>query len=115
MMGARRAFARLGASRPTDRRGKPQLPEDAGERRILELLFARQPRAIELMYDCAGQRMYQIALRILQDQGAAEDVVLDAHLELWQRPELALIRHRTLQGYLGDIVASAARRRSVER
>ena len=91
------------------------LPDESGngpsDRTIAALLVAREPRAMELVYDRWGHLTYAIALTILGDRAEAEDVVLAAHLKLWRQPESALLLHESLQTFLNDAVSRDAHQR----
>lgn len=71
---------------------------------IVTLLLAREPRAIEWLYDRYGSLTYTLALSIVHDQMEAEKVVLEAYLTLWHRPELALEHCDSLRAYLCAVV-----------
>jgi len=55
--------------------------------RIADLLNRRDPGAIELLYDRYGRLAYSLAFRVLNDAGAAEDVVQEAFLAVWRRAD----------------------------
>lgn len=90
----------------SERRAAP-----ADDRTLVALLAARDPRAMEVVYDRWCQLTYGLALQILEDRSTAEDVVLEVHLGLWRKPHGALDRHDSLRDYLCDMVRREARRR----
>src|SRR5207249_10775709 len=45
----------------------------------------RDERAVATLYDRYGGLAYSLAYRILEDRGAAEDVVQDAFVSAWRR------------------------------
>lgn len=62
------------------------------DRAILELFWARDERAIEETHRAYGGRLHGLALRILHDEGGAEESVNDTYLKAWenippQRPD----------------------------
>lgn len=52
---------------------------------ILRQIVARDPRSMELLYDRYGGVAYALALRVLRDPGAAEDVVQEAFFNIWRQ------------------------------
>jgi RNA polymerase sigma-70 factor (ECF subfamily) len=63
----------------------------------VELLAMGSPEGMELLYDRHGALAYGLALRILRDPAAAEDVVQEAFLSIWRgastfRPERGSVR-----------------------
>ena len=51
---------------------------------LLAGLCAKDPLAIERLYDSCGRRAFGLAYRLVGDYGAAEDIVQEAFLGLWQ-------------------------------
>src|SRR5260370_7362477 len=58
-------------------------PKDV-DREIAAQLQRGDAAAIGRLYDQYGRQAYGLALRILNDRGAAEDVVQDAFLGVWR-------------------------------
>lgn len=80
---------------------------------LVARLVARDPRAMERVYDEWGQDTFAVAMGILGDRALAEDVVFEAHLALWRKPTLALTGHDSVQNYIHDAVfRSACQRRT---
>jgi RNA polymerase sigma-70 factor, ECF subfamily len=52
---------------------------------LLARLRAKQPDALERLYNQYGDMMYGLAFRILGDRQEAEDVIQDIFLNLWNR------------------------------
>lgn len=104
-------FAKFGPFRRTVARGSPLLPEDADDRKIVAFLVAREPRALELVYDRWAPLTYALALRIVHDAAQAEKVVLEGYLTLWRHPELALLHYDSIRAYLCAVVSCDARLR----
>ena len=44
--------------------------------------------AIEELYDCYGRQAYGLALRVLEDSGAAEEAVQEIFVRYWRQPGL---------------------------
>jgi RNA polymerase sigma-70 factor (ECF subfamily) len=84
---------------------------DADDETLVSLLVAREPRAVELLYERWGPLAYALALRIVHDPAEAEKVVLDAYMTLWRQPEVALEHYDSLRAYLCALIACDARLR----
>ncbi len=55
------------------------------DRQIVELFWARDPRAIEEMERSYGAHCRKLSRRLLRNQEDAEECVNDSYLRLWQR------------------------------
>lgn len=104
-------LSRLRGGRPRASTSRPLGSGSVADEELVARLAAQDPRAIEYVYDHWGMDTYAVAMSILGDQALAEDVVLDAHLELWRKPAIALTRHHSVQSYLHDVVFRDAWRR----
>lgn len=65
------------------------LPETGdGQQEALRALLARlaggETAALDALYDATAARLYAVAYRITRDAPAAEEVVSDVYLQLWQ-------------------------------
>jgi RNA polymerase sigma-70 factor (ECF subfamily) len=83
----------------------------APENRIAALLAEGSPEGVEALYDSCGTLAYTLALRVLRDPAAAEDVVQESFLAIWRgaagfRPE---------RGSLRNWVCSIVRNRAIDR
>jgi RNA polymerase sigma-70 factor, ECF subfamily len=82
-------------------------PKDAdGE--IAAQLKRGEPAAVGRLYDRYGPLAYGLALRILNDRGAAEDVVQDAFLGLWRNAGSFDPSRGSIRGWLLSIVRNRA-------
>jgi RNA polymerase sigma-70 factor (ECF subfamily) len=54
------------------------------DERIIQLLWERSDRALEVIAQAYGARCLQLAISILQNEQDAEECVNDAYLHLWQ-------------------------------
>lgn len=52
---------------------------------LLRRITLREPEGLSRLYDRYGGVAFALAYRILQDRGAAEDVVQEAFLNVWRR------------------------------
>jgi RNA polymerase sigma-70 factor (ECF subfamily) len=79
----------------TDRRigpdvvtGKRVEYSSAGDETLVPLLHNQDVRALETIYARHSRAVYSLALKILADPTAAEEVVQECFLKLWRQPEL---------------------------
>jgi len=85
---------------------------DAGDdMRLVARVRAGDQQALAELYDRYSSVVYGVALRILQDTGAAEDVLQDIFLQLWRRPEAFDSSRGSLTAWLAVI----ARHRAIDR
>lgn len=77
------------------------------EEALLRGIRSRQPEALAQIYDCFSEIVYSVALRILREPFAAEDVLQKVFLHLWRNPDSCG------HGATGAWLALAARNRSV--
>lgn len=83
----------------------------AEEMRLIARLRAGNQQAMSELYDRYGKVVYAVALRVLQDTGAAEDVLQDVFLQLWRKPDAFDASRGSLAAWLAVI----ARHRSIDR
>jgi RNA polymerase sigma-70 factor (ECF subfamily) len=67
-------------------------------------------RAMATLYDRYSSIVYSVALRVLKDTGAAEDVLQDIFMQLWRNPAA----FDASRGNLGAWLAVIARNRSID-
>src|SRR3974390_1444572 len=90
----------------------PGTRTDAGDDlRLVARLRAGDQQALSELYDRYSSVVYGVALRILQDTGAAEDLLQDIFLQLWRKPDA----FDSSRGSLGAWLAVIARHRSIDR
>lgn len=76
---------------------------------LMEMVSGRDETALEALYDRYSGSAYALALRVVSDEGAAEEVVQDAFVSVWNRAEtydpssgrlyswlLAIVRNRAI-------------------
>jgi RNA polymerase sigma-70 factor, ECF subfamily len=61
------------------------MPSDLG---LVTAIRSGDQGAIAALYDRYSSIVYAVALRVLQDTGAAEDVLQDIFMQLWRNPGL---------------------------
>jgi len=79
-----------------------------------ELVLAlrnREERALTEIYDRYGGGVYQLALRITRDPGAAQEITLDAFWQVWRQAD----RFNERQGTLSSWLFTIARSRAIDR
>ena len=85
---------------------------DAGdEMRLIARIRAGDPQAMSELYDRYAKVVYAVALRVLQDAAAAEDVLQDVFLQLWRNPDAFDASRGSLAAWLSVI----SRHRSIDR
>lgn len=86
-------------------------PIPAEDARILDLLSAASPWGMEMLYDRYGALAYAVAYRVVNDEGAAQDVVQEALLSIWRRRET----YQPGRGSLRTWVCAIVRNRALDR
>ncbi|MEO8898207.1 MAG: sigma-70 family RNA polymerase sigma factor [Candidatus Dormibacter sp.] len=79
--------------------------------RMVDLLARAEPEGIEMLYDLYSGLAYTLAFRVLNDAGAAEDVVQEAFLSVWRRAST----YRSDRGSLRTWVCSIVHHRALDR
>jgi len=65
--------------------GNGAVPGGMSDEELVAAIGRRDERAVAALYDRYGGLAYSLAYRILEDRGAAEDVVQDAFVSAWRR------------------------------
>ena len=86
-------------------------PEAGDDMRLVARVRAGDQQALAELYDRYSNVVYGVALRVLQDTGAAEDVLQDIFLQLWRKPDA----FDSSRGSLAAWLAVIARHRSIDR
>jgi RNA polymerase sigma-70 factor (ECF subfamily) len=86
-------------------------PEAGDEMRLVARIRAGDQQALSELYDRYSNVVYAVALRVLQDTGAAEDILQDIFLQLWRKPDA----FDSSRGSLAAWLAVIARHRSIDR
>jgi RNA polymerase sigma factor (sigma-70 family) len=77
---------------------------------LVALVAEGDATALETLYDRYGMAAYSLALRILTDQGLAEDVVREVFLSLWREAR----RFDPARGTVATYLLSATHHRAVD-
>lgn len=84
-----------------------RLNEDA---ELVDRLRRREPDAMADLYDRYGRLTYSLILRVVRNQAAAEDLVQETFLRVWNR-----VQHFDAQkGALGTWILTVARNRAID-
>lgn len=81
------------------------------EMRLVARIRAGDQQAMSELYDRYSRVVYAVALRVLQDAAAAEDILQDVFLQLWRNPDA----FDASRGNLAAWLAVIARHRSIDR
>jgi len=90
-----------------------QNPEGKGvapDLAMVTALKAGDQSAVVQLYDRYSSVVYAVALRVLSDTGAAEDVLQEVFLQLWRNPAA----FDAARGTLGSWLAVIARNRAID-
>jgi RNA polymerase sigma-70 factor (ECF subfamily) len=90
-----------------------QSPEGQGvapDLAMVTALKAGDQSAVAQLYDRYSSVVYAVALRVLGDTGAAEDVLQEVFLQLWRNPAA----FDAARGTLGSWLAVIARHRAID-
>jgi len=80
------------------------------EREMIAGIRGGREAAMTQLYDRYSAIVYSVALRVLGDTGAAEDVVQEIFMQLWRKPE----SFDASRGSLGAWLAVIARHRAID-
>jgi len=84
----------------------PKTPDPA----LVTAIRAGDQGAMAALYDRYSSIVYSVALRVLQDTGAAEDVLQDIFMQLWRNPGA----FDASRGNMGAWLAVIARHRAID-
>jgi RNA polymerase sigma-70 factor, ECF subfamily len=78
---------------------------------LIRRILSGEEAALGVLYDRYGGRVYSVAKRILQDDGAAEEILQDIFHQLWRNAAA----FDSARGALGSWLLVMARNRSIDR
>jgi RNA polymerase sigma-70 factor (ECF subfamily) len=77
---------------------------------LLALVQAGDERAMASIFDRYSKVVYSVALRVLSDPAAAEDVLQEVFMQIWRNPD----SFTASKGSLGGWLAIVSRNRSID-
>ena len=77
---------------------------------LLALVGQGDENAMAALFDRYSRVVYPIALRVLRDPSAAEDVLQEVFLHIWRKPDAMVVN----RGTIGAWAAVVARNRSID-
>src|ERR1700760_799386 len=80
-------------------------PDDA---QILARLQDGDESAMAVLYDRYSRVVYSVALRVLRDVPAAEDILQEIFMQIWRQPENFIATRGSLGGWLAVITRNRA-------
>ena len=86
------------------------MARDQGESELIDQLRKRQPEALAKIYDRYGQSSFGLFFRVTRDQSAAEDLVQELFLRIWNRAR----DFDSEKGALGVWIISIARNMAID-
>jgi RNA polymerase sigma-70 factor, ECF subfamily len=85
-------------------------PTTGDDSSLLALVQSGGEQAMASLYDRYSKLVYSVALRVLRDPAAAEDVLQEVFMQLWRNPD----SFTAARGSLGGWLAIVARNRSID-
>lgn len=92
--------------------GAASMPQTAkgDDSSLLALVQSGDQGAMATLYDRYSRLVYSVALRVLREPAAAEDVIQEVFMQLWRNPD----SFAAARGNLGSWLAVVARNRSID-
>jgi len=76
--------------------------------RLMQQIREKRPEALSRIYDLHSTLVYSIAMRVLHNTAAAEDVMQEVFLKLWQQPDSFSGDRGSLCGWLTVVTRNRA-------
>lgn len=92
------------------REGRVAVAREPSDQELMTSLQRRDHQALALLYDRHARSVYSLALHILRDRAAAEDVTQEVFLQLWREPQ----RYLEERGPLGPWLLRVTRNRAID-
>jgi RNA polymerase sigma-70 factor (ECF subfamily) len=86
---------------------QPSIEDDAS---LLALVQSGDEQAMASIFDRYSKVVYSVALRVLRDPAAAEDVLQEIFMQIWRNPD----SFTAARGSLGGWLAVVSRNRSID-
>ncbi len=85
-------------------------PSSEDDSSLLALVQSADEHAMASLYDRYSKLVYSVALRVLRDPAAAEDVLQEVFMQIWRNPD----SFTAARGSLGGWLATVSRNRSID-
>jgi RNA polymerase sigma-70 factor, ECF subfamily len=85
---------------------KPQ--PSVSDAEVIARIYSGDEGAMALLYDRYSHVVYAIALRVLSDNSAAEDILQDVFMQLWRNPQAFNASRGSLAAWLAVIARNRA-------
>ncbi len=85
-------------------------PSTEDDSSLLALVQLADQHAMASLYDRYSKLVYSVALRVLRDPAAAEDVLQEVFMQIWRNPD----SFTAARGSLGGWLAIVSRNRSID-
>jgi RNA polymerase sigma-70 factor (ECF subfamily) len=85
-------------------------PATEDDSSLLALVQKGDDQAMASLYERYSKLVYSVALRVLRDPAAAEDVLQEVFMQIWRNPDSFI----AARGSLGGWLAIVARNRSID-
>jgi len=85
-------------------------PGSSADQALVERVIARDPSALDEVYQRYARAIHSLVFRIVVDRSTAEDVTQDVFLKLWRQPE----SYNPARGSLGSWLLSVAHNRAID-
>jgi len=74
----------------------------------MQQIRGKRPEALSRIYDLYSTLVYSVAMRVLRDSAAAEDVMQEVFLKIWQQPDSFADQRGSLCGWLAVVTRNRA-------
>jgi RNA polymerase sigma-70 factor (ECF subfamily) len=85
-------------------------PATGDDSALLALVQSGDERAMASLFDRYSKLVYSVALRVLRDPSAAEDVLQEVFMQIWRNPD----SFTAARGSLGGWLSVVSRNRSID-
>src|SRR5665213_3882404 len=89
-------------------RATPTEHGNSTDRQLMQQIRQKQPEALSRIYDLYSTLVYSVAMRVLRDSAAAEDVMQEVFLKIWQQPDSFADQRGSLCGWLAVVTRNRA-------
>lgn len=78
------------------------------DQRLMQQIRGKQPEALSRIFDLYSTLVFSVAMRVLRDPAASEDVMQEVFLKIWQQPESFADQRGSLCGWLAVVTRNRA-------